>query len=640
MPNPQGQDLRVALLYQASQFGAHLRDALNEIGAVVVYEAPPADIDRDKLESSGARVVIVNLDADSDSYIDNLYDLLDQGDYDEVLFNDAQVSSNLSGWDHARWARNLAAKILRQPAIGSPPRPPGAEAVPTPVQKSASVVPVANKPSEHAVEVMVEAAPPAPSEPAAVASSERATVEMPLPEFVLDEPSQPAGLDIAALGEFADLATPTELEPAPAPAAVVAGATSDFAAELDALFANADAARTATPESDISLPTDFELAYAPLDTSDDSAKHLKSAEIESIDIPFDLGGSEHEPAKVHASVDEPTDEHAEFPPIFNHLDAAAATIPEAIDSSFKPGQRPPSPVMENTGPLLPPEWDLEQLHDEVAAGLPAAVPPNFGIEKVTAANFLAPHVEIPTVSQTPSVFDSAGPSFELIPMEEAIAPTYQNPNYSSESWLDGDRPEPKNLKVGTGAGIQRVFVLGASIGGPEAVRDFLGALPAGFPVLFILVQHMGAEFLELMSAQLAKAIVLTVRSPTHGERAGQGEILIVPTTHRLQVDTEGVVTLAQLPEKTPYSPSIDLVLRDVADKFGGKAGAIVFSGMAHDAIEGSTYLKSKGGVIWAQDPDTCVISSMVDGAREAGVVSFIGSPKQLAEKMIADFGKA
>jgi len=184
-----------------------------------------------------------------------------------------------------------------------------------------------------------------------------------------------------------------------------------------------------------------------------------------------------------------------------------------------------------------------------------------------------------------------------------------------------------------------VFVLGASIGGPEAVRDFLGTLPAGFPALFVLVQHMGEEFLELMSAQLAKAVALTVRNPTHGERVGHGEIMVVPTTHRLQVDAEGVVTLAQLPGKTPYSPSIDLVLRDVADQFGGEAGAIIFSGMAHDAIEGSQYLKSKGGVIWVQDPDTCVVSSMVDGAREAGVVSFIGSPQQLAQKMIADYGK-
>ncbi len=181
-------------------------------------------------------------------------------------------------------------------------------------------------------------------------------------------------------------------------------------------------------------------------------------------------------------------------------------------------------------------------------------------------------------------------------------------------------------------------MLGASIGGPEAVRDFLAALPLGFPVLFVLAQHMGEEFLELMSAQLAQAVALTVRNPSHGEHVAHGEIVVVPTAHRLQVDGEGVVTLAHLPERAAYSPSIDLVLSDVADQFGDKTGAIIFSGMAQDAIEGSKYLKSKGGVIWAQDPETCAISTMVEGVTQTGVVSFVGSLKELAAKMIADYG--
>jgi two-component system chemotaxis response regulator CheB/chemosensory pili system protein ChpB (putative protein-glutamate methylesterase) len=181
-------------------------------------------------------------------------------------------------------------------------------------------------------------------------------------------------------------------------------------------------------------------------------------------------------------------------------------------------------------------------------------------------------------------------------------------------------------------------VLGASIGGPEAVREFLGALPPGFPALFVLVQHMGDEFLELMSAQLARCVSLTVRTPTHGEIFGHGEIVIVTTRQRLQIDAEGVVTLSPLPERTAYSPSIDLVLRDVADQFGSKAGAIIFSGMAQDAIAGSTYLKARGGVVWTQDPNTCTISTMVDAVTQTGAVTFSGSPQELAAKMISDYG--
>ncbi len=651
MPNPQGQDVRVALLYQVNHLGGHLRDALKELGAAVVYEALSAEIDRDALESSGARVVIVNLDADSDAHIDHVYDLLDEGDY-QVVFNDAQVSSNLSGWDHARWARNLAAKILSRPEISTPPRPPGAESVPTPVQKSASFVPIAEKPGEQGHIV--------PTAPVAVDQvprrSEVPTMELPAvvptahePEPLSAQPlsleplslepvslepasSEPVaeahGLDIAALSEFAQLIEPEAAEPEPvavAPASQGQGAV-DFAAELDALFANPGDAQTGSTDFDISLPPDA----APRAGGD-------TMELEAIDIPFE-DENPQAPTSAFAAAEDVGELHGEFPAIFDQLDIAAADIPAATDGTFKPGERTADEA-ESGDALLPEDWNLELVDDDAEAAAPLTGPAKFGIEKVTAEDFLAPAVDSPTAKQAAAVPDTGGLSLELMPMEEAIAPTYVNPTYSSEAWLDGSRPATK-LKVGTGAGIERIFVLGASIGGPEAVRDFLSELPAGFPMLFVLVQHMGEEFLELMSAQLAKAVALTVRNPTHGEHVGHGEVLVVPTTHRLKVDSEGVITLAHLPEKAPYSPSIDQVLRDVADQFGDKAGAIVFSGMAHDAIEGSQYLKSKGGVIWVQDPDTCVISSMVDGAREAGVVSFMGSPKQLAEKMIAEYGKS
>jgi len=638
VPNMQmSPDMRVALLYQASHLGTHLKDALKDLGAQVVYEAPPADIDRDRLEGSGAKVVIVNLDADSDSYIDQLYDVLDAGDY-EVVFNDASVSSNLQGWDHARWARNLAAKILKKPDA-SPPRPPGAEAVPTPVQKSASFVPVAEKPGDTsplprpapAPKPSMLAEPPTLELPQVdrlhaadpptleLPSVHTPTVELPRPDFAaLKAQPEPSGLDMNELAEFARLAEPPPAQPEPAAQPAAKGTLENaFASELDALFASAGPS-AGEGDFDISLPPDLPSGKAAVKGGD------------PFDIgSLDLGGIEE--IETSSTGDAALELHEEFPAIFDQLDeAAVSAVPSAVEGNFKSN----APAAKANEPVIPAEWNLEA-DDEFTDAIPTG-PAKFGIEKMAPEEYLAPKVEESTAkAPAPSL---GGLTLELMPIEEAIAPTYQNPNYSSETWLDGSRPAAK-LKVGTGTGVQRVFVLGASIGGPEAVRDFLGALPAGFPVLFILAQHMGEEFLELMSAQLAKAITLTVRNPTHGERVAHGDVLIVPTTHRVKLDGEGVVTMAHLPEKTQYTPSIDQVLRDIADAFGDKAGAIIFSGMAHDAIEGSQYLKGKGGTIWVQDPDTCVISSMVDGAREAGVVSFVGSPAQLAEKMIAEYGK-
>jgi two-component system chemotaxis response regulator CheB/chemosensory pili system protein ChpB (putative protein-glutamate methylesterase) len=636
MPS-SANNLAVAILQSNEE--AHLKQALHELGAAVVYEAPPANIDRDKLEGSGARVVIVNLDANSDDYIDQLYDVLDAGDY-EVVFNDAQVSANLQGWDQARWARNLAAKLLHDPAAAEPPRPPGAEPVPTPAQAFEAHVPVAEKPG------------PVEAEPVALPP----TIEMPVPQQMREiAPVEPAGLDIGALADFADLVAPPEpqLPPAPAPVAAIAeNATAlpgDFGAELDALFAAAEAKQPATPEPkaasteeeapatfEFDLPSEFNLADAPAETP--GAEIVQG--FADIDIPFEEPTFAAPPPPPPAPKAPPAKtpklppiEKAgpggfdEFPAIFEQLDIAADDVPEATDTTFKPAALPEKPPASASS--FPTDWGLEDLDlgaDDAAKPAAAATK----LERMSATDFLAPEVDESAAAKIQETMPADFGGLELMPMEDALQ---QQPAQAPAS------PNAP-LKVGTGAGISRVFVLGASIGGPEAVRDFLGALPPRFPMLFVLAQHMGEEFLELMAAQLAKAVKLTVRKPTHGERVANGEVLIVPTTHRLQVDAEGVVTLAHLSEKSQYSPSIDQVLRDVADKFGDHAGAIVFSGMAHDAIDGSQYLKSRGGTVWVQDPDTCVVSSMVDGARAAGVVDFIGSPQQLAAKMIADYGKA
>jgi two-component system chemotaxis response regulator CheB/chemosensory pili system protein ChpB (putative protein-glutamate methylesterase) len=620
--------MRVALLYPTTQHGTQLRDALNELGAAVVYETAAANIDRDALENSGARTVVVNLGSDSEDYIDQLYDVLDAGDYN-VVFNEANVTEALQGWDHARWARNLASKILSRPEMATPPRPPGAQAVPTPVQTSASAVPIADKPSswQQAEPAKVEQSNVEIAKPVA----ERTTVELPLPqEFRVDEPAPVEELGVADLGEFAEgvnfAGEPTTREipaaiPTP-PQEQQERADDVFAAELDALFAAADTAKQSTGELDIGLPADFDL------TDLSTSPVEENIELSGDDI--SLGDD--------ANVNEL---HDEFPAIFDQLDVAAADVPEANDSTFKPAARPTPEQKKAAEPVLPPDWSLDDLGPESDTADETSAAP-FGVEKMSTTEYLAPSVDESTVKQKATLPSAdGGLSLELVPMEEAVAPQNQPSNYESEAWLDGSRPAEKIKVPGSApaaAGVKKVFVLGASIGGPEAVRDFLGALPSGFPVLFILAQHMGEEFLDLMSAQLRKSIAMTVRNPTHGERVGHGEVLIVPTTHRLQVDRDGVLTLAHLPEKPPYSPSIDLVLRDVADQFGSDAGAIIFSGMAHDAVEGSKYLKEKGGTVWVQDPDTCVISSMVDGAREAGVVGFIGSPSQLAAKMISDFG--
>ena len=645
MPESQlmSSTVPVALLYQGDDLGGHLRNALRDLGAAVVYEALATNLDRGALEGSGARIVVFNLDSHSDAQLDHVYDVLDEGDY-EVVFNDADVSGQLSGSDQARWARHLAAKILHKPEIAVPARPAWAESVPTPAQKLAALAarPIAvaapapvvaaavAQPMAAEAPLTVAETTPAWAEPVA-AAAQTPTLELPIADvFAAAEGYSPSAataetptLEVPVLDVFsaAELYPPAEAASAEAaeqdfsaaledfarhvPSHSYAAAPAhDFAGEIDALFGDSRAVPAAAPPPVQDAPAaalDIESLFGEMSLPD-SAASAKTA--------------------------------------FDQYASAADAIPEAEDRSFKPGRLPSEAPVEApaaTASLLPTDWSLEPFTEDAQA---AAVPTgkaSFGVDLMSASEFLAPEDDggANTITQLP-VADAL--SLELMPMEDAVAPSAYS-NAPAESAITAQEPEAAQpLKVGTGVELKHVFVLGASIGGPEAVREFLGALPPRFPVLFVLVQHMGDEFLELMSAQLARAVSLTVRTPTHGERFGHGEIVIVTTKQRLQIDPEGVATLSALPERSAYSPSIDLVLRDIADQFGARAGAIVFSGMAQDAITGSSYLKSKGGVVWTQDPNTCTISTMVDAVTQTGAVSFSGSPQALAAKMIADYG--
>lgn len=210
--------------------------------------------------------------------------------------------------------------------------------------------------------------------------------------------------------------------------------------------------------------------------------------------------------------------------------------------------------------------------------------------------------------------------------------------------VDGNYPAVPGLEPKQPAAVpsgreplMKVWVLGASIGGPESVRTFLEALPGDMPIAFVLAQHMGEEFLDLMTEQLDRAGAVTVKRAVHGDYLHHGQVVVVPTDKRILLDSDGLITLQALELDSPYTPCIDQVLRDVADQFGNDAGAIVFSGMASDAVQGSRYLADCGGTVWAQEASTCVVSSMVEGATDCGAVSFSAAPAHLAEALAGKY---
>lgn len=180
---------------------------------------------------------------------------------------------------------------------------------------------------------------------------------------------------------------------------------------------------------------------------------------------------------------------------------------------------------------------------------------------------------------------------------------------------------------------QTVWVLGASLGGPQALKEFLMQLPEQLPVSFIIAQHIGKPFVPLLAEQLNRVAKLNVRPAEAGYPLRAGEVVLVPVDRRFALAEDGRIELRDEPIRGPYKPCIDEVMEEVVRHYGAHCHAIVFSGMGEDGALGALAVNDAGGEVWGQSAESCVISSMPDAARRRGVVRFSGSPQELAARL-------
>lgn len=206
-------------------------------------------------------------------------------------------------------------------------------------------------------------------------------------------------------------------------------------------------------------------------------------------------------------------------------------------------------------------------------------------------------------------------------------------NHSSSTTLS-NKDRSKSIAIKTDDGLAKnVWVLGASLGGPDAVKEFFKCLPPDLPVAFILTQHLGENFIGLLAKQLDQVTDYEVLTPSVGHVVRHNQVIVTPVNQRLTINPIGAIELNPITEEQQYSPSINMVLEDMLNRYGNGLGTIIFSGMGDDGIKGCEALHANGSMVWTQSAETCVISSMPENILKRDIVSFSGSPKKLAEKL-------
>jgi two-component system chemotaxis response regulator CheB len=158
----------------------------------------------------------------------------------------------------------------------------------------------------------------------------------------------------------------------------------------------------------------------------------------------------------------------------------------------------------------------------------------------------------------------------------------------------------------------RVVALGASTGGPEALRTILEAMPRSCPGL-VIVQHMPEGFTGAFAERLDQVCHIEVKEARDGDVVRPGRALLAPGNRHVILarhDRLFVLEVRDGPLVSRHRPSVNVLFRSVAQVAGADGIGVLLTGMGDDGAEGLLAMKRAGASTIAQDEATSVVFGM------------------------------
>lgn len=196
------------------------------------------------------------------------------------------------------------------------------------------------------------------------------------------------------------------------------------------------------------------------------------------------------------------------------------------------------------------------------------------------------------------------------------------------------RPAQSRLNFRT---TEKIFAIGASTGGTEAIKDVLLEMPVDCPAI-VITQHMPPGFTRTFAARLDKQCAIHVKEAEDGERVLPGCAYIAPGDKHLQLIRSGAdyrVRLDDGPRVSGHKPSVDVLFDSVALAAGSNVIAAILTGMGKDGAQGMLRLQQHGAYTIAQDEQSCVIFGMPKEAIKTGGVKQVCALSEVASAMLA-----
>jgi two-component system chemotaxis response regulator CheB len=193
-------------------------------------------------------------------------------------------------------------------------------------------------------------------------------------------------------------------------------------------------------------------------------------------------------------------------------------------------------------------------------------------------------------------------------------------------------PAPRELPAPGKIGL---VAIGASTGGPVAIKAILSRLPAGLSAPIVIVQHISPGFVEGFAQWLDGATPLKVSVAAHGETALPGHVYVAPDGRHLTVGSGPVMLLVDAEPDNGLRPSVSRLFRSVAATYGKDSVGVLLTGMGEDGAAELKTMRDAGAVTIAQDSESALINGMPGAAVRDGAASYVLSPEGIAAAIAA-----
>ncbi|GGM86982.1 hypothetical protein GCM10011609_24440 [Lentzea pudingi] len=167
----------------------------------------------------------------------------------------------------------------------------------------------------------------------------------------------------------------------------------------------------------------------------------------------------------------------------------------------------------------------------------------------------------------------------------------------------------------------QAVLIGASLGGAEALQVLLGGLRTDLPAPVVIAQHLGpgVSHLHTMLGRVSRHPVVWAED---GQVLEAGHVYLCPGRTQVRLEPDGTLTVRPRPGRSSMR-QVDELFVSAADSLGAQVLALVLTGMGSDGTTGALAVRRAGGTVIVQDESTATAFGMPSAVIAAGAADLV-----------------